>query len=82
MRCVVSVRALELPARHTHVPDLPRRGIFFEMVHRRVGLVGEGRADTGVVDLSRDRSRYLIVRYGARESEGHDLMRLLRTLLW
>ena len=81
MRCVVSVSALELPARHTHVPDLPRGGIFFEMVHRRVLLVGEGRAYAGVVDLSRDRSRYLIVRHRARESEWHDSLRLLRTLL-
>jgi len=39
---VISVSALELPARHTHVPDLPRRCIFFELVHRRVLLVGEG----------------------------------------
>jgi hypothetical protein len=35
-----------------------------------------------VVDLSRDRSKYLIVRHGTRESKGHDSLRLLRTLLW
>ena len=39
--CVISVSALELPAGDTHVSDLSRRGIFFEMVHRRVLLVGE-----------------------------------------
>ena len=35
-----------------------------------------------MVDLGRDRSQYLIVRHGAGESEGQDLVRLLGTLLW
>lgn len=43
VRCVVSVRgALDLPARHAHVLDLPRRGIFFEVVLRRALVAGEG----------------------------------------
>jgi hypothetical protein len=34
------------------------------------------------MDLGRDRSQYLIVRHGAGESEGQDLLRVLRALLW
>ena len=83
VRCVVSIRAtIELPARHAHVLDLSGRGVFFEVGLRRVVVAREGRADAGVVDMRRNRSQYLIVRHGAGESEGQDLVRLLGTLLW